>query len=213
VPDISGDEKHGDTPRDDEAMCPYDFASGALLIDDDLGEIFSRLPDGVNLTCFFDCCHSGTITRMAGGGGAAPRTDGKVARVVPATPALIARYIEARAGMPRRVKRSRRDVDTDDLREVAFAACLSSEVALESAGHGEFTRHAMQVFEQGVTGLSNGEFAERVTSAFGPAPQQHAKLYGSDAGRLLGLLQPLGGGAPAAYGPGGKVAAADVLAG
>jgi hypothetical protein len=213
VPDISGDEKHGDTPRDDEAMCPYDFASGALLIDDDLGEIFSRLPDGVNLTCFFDCCHSGTITRMAGGGGAAPRSDGKVARVVPATPALIARYIEARAGMPRRVKRSRRDVDTDDLREVAFAACLSSEVALESAGHGEFTRHAMQVFEQGVTGLSNGEFAERVTSAFGPAPQQHAKLYGSDAGRLLGLLQPLGGGAPAAYGPGGKVAAADVLAG
>ncbi|MBC7520611.1 MAG: caspase family protein, partial [Sandarakinorhabdus sp.] len=68
VPDLDGDEAGADTPGDDEALCPYDFASGELLIDDDMRAIFRRLPDGVNLTCFFDCCHSGTITRMALGG-------------------------------------------------------------------------------------------------------------------------------------------------
>ncbi|MGZ5884248.1 MAG: caspase family protein, partial [Burkholderiaceae bacterium] len=67
VPDLDGDELGGDTPGEDEAICPYDFASGNLVIDDDMRIIFGNLPDGVNLTCFFDCCHSGTITRFAGG--------------------------------------------------------------------------------------------------------------------------------------------------
>jgi hypothetical protein len=38
------------------------------VIDDDVAEIFQRLPAGVNLSCFIDCCHSGTISRFAVGG-------------------------------------------------------------------------------------------------------------------------------------------------
>jgi hypothetical protein len=211
VPDLDRDEKGGDTPDRDEAICPYDFAAGELLIDDDVREIFGTLPDGVNLTCFFDCCHSGTITRMAVGGRPAARTDGKKARFVKADPALISRYREVRAAMPRAILR--RDGGIETMREVVFSACLSSEVALESAGHGEFTNCAMQVFGQGVTGVSNDEFANRVTTAFGPAPQQHAKLYGSDTGRLLGLLEPLAGRVSASYGQGGRLPTEDVLAG
>ncbi|MFL6636290.1 MAG: caspase domain-containing protein, partial [Massilia sp.] len=211
VPDLDRDEKGGDTPDRDEAICPYDFAAGELLIDDDVRDIFGTLPDGVNLTCFFDCCHSGTITRMAVGGRPAARTDGKKARFVKADPALIARYREVRAAMPRAILR--RDGGIETMREVVFSACLSSEVALESAGHGEFTNCAMQVFGQGVTGVSNDEFANRVTTAFGPAPQQHAKLYGSDTGRLLGLLEPLAGRVSASYGQGGRLPTEDVLAG
>ena len=60
LPDLNGDEED----NSDEAICPYDFADGAFLIDDDIRELFSKIPDGVNVTCFFDCCHSGTATRL-----------------------------------------------------------------------------------------------------------------------------------------------------
>ncbi|MGH7553094.1 MAG: caspase family protein, partial [Longimicrobiales bacterium] len=52
--DLDGDEPGGR----DSALCPVDFPSGGCLIDDDVRRIFGHLPAGVNLTCFFDCCHS-----------------------------------------------------------------------------------------------------------------------------------------------------------
>ena len=66
IEDLDGDEKpefEGDTALVDEAICPVDFTSGNLLIDDDLGEIWDLLPDGVSLTMFFDSCHSGGSQR------------------------------------------------------------------------------------------------------------------------------------------------------
>ena len=190
VPDLDGDEAGGDTPGDDEALCPYDFASGELLIDDDLRAIFQRVPDGVNLTCFFDCCHSGTITRMALGGRSGVYAPGKRARFVRADRQLIENYAARRRAAPSHAVPAG---GIETMREVVFSACLSNEVALESNGHGDFTLYAMQVLERGITGLSNGDFADRVTQAFGQSPRQHAKLYSSDAGRALALLEPLGG--------------------
>jgi hypothetical protein len=198
VPDLDGDEIDGDTPDQDEALCPVDFDSGALLIDDDLRTIFARLPDGVNLTCFFDCCHSGTITRMALGGRRAMPPSGKRARFVPASRQLVEAYAATRqAGAARMASRALPPGGLESMREIVFSACLSSEVALESQGHGDFTRCALQVLAQDRTELSNAAFAEAVTAAFGPAPQQHAKLYGSDAGRALALLRPLASIQPA----------------
>jgi hypothetical protein len=188
VPDLDGDELGGDTPGEDEALCPYDFASGELLIDDDMRAVFRDLPDGVNLTCFFDCCHSGTITRFAIGGRPGVYAPGKRARFIAADSTLIANFVARRRAMG---SRSIPGGSLETMREVVFSACLSSEVALENQGHGDFTRCAMQVLAQGVSGMSNGDFADRVTQAFGQAPQQHAKLYSSDEGRALGLLQPL----------------------
>lgn len=187
VPDLDGDERAGDTPGEDEALCPYDFATGELLIDDDMGAIFRLLPAGVNLTCFFDCCHSGTINRFAvgGPGGAAA---GKRARFVPADRALIENYARRRAAGG---GRSAPGGGTESLRDVVFSACLSSEVAWESNGNGDFTRYAMQVLASGIDGMNNGEFAERIVQAFGASTRQHVKLYSSDADRALGLLQPL----------------------
>lgn len=52
----------GDEPMYDEALCPYDCAQN-LIIDDELRELFSGLPDGVRLTVISDSCHSGTVTR------------------------------------------------------------------------------------------------------------------------------------------------------
>ena len=62
IDDLDGDEleeakRTGETK--DEALCPVDFRDGELLIDDDLGQLWDLLPEGVNLTVFFDSCHSG----------------------------------------------------------------------------------------------------------------------------------------------------------
>eukprot|EP00397_Hematodinium_sp_SG-2012_P051181 GEMP01059845.1.p1 GENE.GEMP01059845.1~~GEMP01059845.1.p1 ORF type:complete len:324 (+),score=54.81 GEMP01059845.1:253-1224(+) len=58
VPDRSGQEADGL----DEALCPADFHDTKIvLLDDELEMICSGLPQGCLLTCFFDCCHSGTI--------------------------------------------------------------------------------------------------------------------------------------------------------
>jgi len=60
VPDSSGDEPDGN----DEALVPFDFDSSGFLIDDDIGAVFDEAPSGVALNIFFDCCHSGTATRL-----------------------------------------------------------------------------------------------------------------------------------------------------
>ena len=49
----------------DEAFVPIDVESGALLLDDDLAEVYAKLPAGAVLTLFMDCCHSGTNSRFA----------------------------------------------------------------------------------------------------------------------------------------------------
>lgn len=44
----------------DEIICPVDFDwRDNVITDDDMKEIFDRVPPGVNLTVFLDCCHSG----------------------------------------------------------------------------------------------------------------------------------------------------------
>lgn len=43
----------------DEALVPSDMN---LVLDDDLKEMLSRLPEGANCTFVSDCCHSGTMT-------------------------------------------------------------------------------------------------------------------------------------------------------
>lgn len=188
VPDLDGDERGGDTPGEDEALCPHDYASGELLIDDDIRAIFQRLPECVNLTCFFDCCHSGTITRFAFGRPGAAQPAGTRARFIPADRRLIENFANRRHAT---LSRGASAGGLAAMRDVVFSACLSSELALESHGHGDFTRHALQVLGQGTAGVSNAAFAERITQAFGPSPRQHAKLYGSDDMRAAALLQPI----------------------
>lgn len=192
LPDESRDELGGDTPAEDEAICPYDFASGAFLIDDDVGEIFNRLPDGVNLTCFMDCCHSGTISRFAVGitpGAAGGRPDERP-RFMVASDAMKQAHRHFRASMG-----GRRAVSSGGptmMREVVFSACLSSEVAWESGGHGEFTVRALHALQSGLDGLTNQQFEQRVTKEFGSAPRQHARLYCAPSAYAARLLQPLG---------------------
>ena len=47
----------------DEVIVPYDHDWDAPIRDDDLRQIFSTVPEGVNFTFIADCCHSGSIQK------------------------------------------------------------------------------------------------------------------------------------------------------
>ncbi len=74
--DTSGDEPDGM----DEAFVPYDIAEKSgnwdpahLIIDDELHDLFTQLPDAVLLEVYLDTCHSGSGLRGAEFGLHAPR--------------------------------------------------------------------------------------------------------------------------------------------
>lgn len=201
LPDLDGDEVDGDTPDKDEALCPIDYGFGAFVIDDDLAEIFRNIPAGVNVTCFFDCCHSGTNTRLAVGGSL---------RAQGATPDQRPRFLVATEEMKKahsrfreRLSRSRaiNSRGPDSMRQVVFSACRSSEVAWESGGHGDFTVQATALLRAGIDGVSHEEFKRRVITAFGSTPRQHPELDCASEANARGLLQPLAGLVEAATPP------------
>jgi hypothetical protein len=64
VPDRNGDEQDGR----DEAICPDDFRSAGVIIDDELNETFANLATDSRLVVILDSCHSGSGVRNAQGG-------------------------------------------------------------------------------------------------------------------------------------------------
>jgi hypothetical protein len=189
LPDLDGDEAGEDTPDHDEALCPFDFAEGKFVIDDDVAEVFRQLPDEVNLTCFIDCCHSGTISRFAVGGPTPVGGGTRRARYMVATPAMEQAHREFRQRVGGRRALAPRGPET--MREVVFSACLSQEVAWETGGHGDFTVKATDVLRAGVDGMTNEQFQDLVSRAFGAQARQHPLLDCAKAARGRGLLKPL----------------------
>lgn len=192
--DLDGDEEDAI----DEAFVPYDFANGGYLLDDDLWGVFAAVPDGVALTCFFDCCHSGTITRVMGLP-PPPLPPGARARYMKPTDEMNAAHRAFRSRQARAVT-PRASRDRQAMRTVVFAACQDDQVAYELGGHGEFTKRALPILQQGGV-LTNAQFADAVVQAFGAAPRQMPRLDCPDAARTLVLLGPLTGGRPAVVAP------------
>lgn len=177
----------------EEAMVPVDFSADhpKLLMDFELGTIFNALPAGVNLTCFIDCCHSGTILRVFAGrapsGGAGAAEKARFITLSEEEIAAVGRHRNASGAVARGLVTG----GQERMREVAFAACRADEVAWEVNGQGEFTRVATGVLAGDVAAMTNEQFQTAVTHAFGAAPRQHPNLDCAQAGRKRGLLQPL----------------------
>jgi hypothetical protein len=56
--DLNGDEESGF----DSTMCPSDYDSAGMIIDDDIFALVAApIPKGAELFALMDCCHSGTI--------------------------------------------------------------------------------------------------------------------------------------------------------
>lgn len=186
LPDLDGDE----VDSKDEALCAFDYPSGAFVIDDDLAAVFSNIGDGVNFTCFIDCCHSGTGTRLAAGGPAAGPADSTAKRrYLPATPAMEQAHGEFR----RRLGMSRTGGHRTQaqMKEITFSACQPYEVAWESQGQGDFTRHANRILSSGLQGFTHTSFQQQLDAAFGPQGRQRPLLDCAPDAKQRLLLQPL----------------------
>jgi hypothetical protein len=185
--DLDGEETDGL----DEALCPVDMMSGGFIIDDDLRQVLDGLPAQVLLTCFMDCCHSGTITRVVAGLSEANATGVALskARFIPATAQMQTAHENFRRTRGIRSRVPLRGPDS--LKEVVFSACLPSEVAYESGGRGDFTSRAVTIL--GDNGLTNDQFLAKVTSLFGSPARQHPNVdcppgWGSHL--FLNITQP-----------------------
>jgi hypothetical protein len=186
VPDETGRTVDGV----EEAMVPVDFDTNTpkLLMDFDVATIFNALPDGVNLTCFIDCCHSGTITRMLVG--LAPEHFTGVderPRFISLTPDQIVAVRNYRAAFGA-TSRGLTIGGPARMRDIVFSACQAQEVAWESNGQGDFTRHATAILTNGFSGITNQQFRDSVVAAFGPSPRQTPLLDCAPPAKSRALL-------------------------
>lgn len=192
LPDFDGDEVGRDTDQTDEALCPIDCNTGAFLIDDDLAELFSKIPAGVNLTCFMDCCHSGDSNRLFLGSGSRNHTGGgnERPRFIRPTSQHITEHRAFRERMGGRRFQGTRSQSI--MREIAFFACRSHELAWESNGQGDFTSRATSILSSsGLSSLTNQQFIDEVVRTFGPSPRQNPDMASSPGASVQGLLQPI----------------------
>lgn len=191
--DLDGDEEDSR----DEALVPVDYDDGAFVIDDDLWAVMSRVPEGVNLTVFLDCCHSGTGTRVASFRPGGPPPDPTARRrYMVATRAME----KAHATFRKRLGAARAARPETGMRWVNFSACQPHEVAWESGGQGDFTRHATAVLGHDAAGLTHEAFQHQVVTAFGAEPRQRPYLDCAQEARSRLLFAPVtrGVAAPAA---------------
>ena len=186
----------------DEAIVPVDYESGAYIIDDDFAELFRTIPEGVNLTCFFDCCHSGTNTRLAIGAALGPATGDSRRRYLPPSQEMMEAHRRFRSGASRRVI-SRGGLDRSRMRQVVFAACQPNESAWETNGSGDFTRLTLPLLASRRS-VTHSELARAIVNAFGPTRRQtpeldcapaaqNATLFGTGIG-LHGMASRAGDG-------------------
>ncbi|GHG43369.1 hypothetical protein GCM10012320_07520 [Sinomonas cellulolyticus] len=233
APDLDGDEAAPGQGKnqEDEALCPVDFRSGELIIDDDLGAIWDQLPEGVALTLFFDSCHSGDGQRevLSPAELAEATMERRLPRRVVLSDeerkAFMTRrgYTGSGAALGRGAAPSGPDagpaaqpqasnaVDRyKAAREVLFSACQPDELAYETAGHGDFTAKAAPLLAAAIGTMTNQAFLDKVAADFGG--RQHPKANGQAARLGLTFLGPEShdgaGSGGAGKGAAGKGAAA-----
>jgi hypothetical protein len=160
VPDDDGDE----ADRFDEAFVPIDVDSGALLLDDDLAEVYARLPRGAVLTLFMDCCHSGTNSRFAPRA-AATATGRERRRYLPLSPWLEQAHRLFRSRMAPTGRAANAATESLD-GIVHVAACQDNQYAYELDGAGNFTRIAAAALVEAVNrGDTNEAYVSRIAGA------------------------------------------------
>ncbi len=131
----------------DELICPYDMDwDGTYITDDELNKIFSRVPEGVLLEVFLDCCHSGTGLKEMG-----LEVPPELAvenptlnRYLPPPADIFLRFsgeeddIEERGFMKGSIERSGKH-------HILWAGCMAKQVAADAyingRYHGAFTYH------------------------------------------------------------------------
>jgi hypothetical protein len=167
-----------------------------FLIDDDLRDVLVAVPDGVAMTCFIDCCHSGTITRAFGRGAptAGPGMKARFMSMKDKDPKIVERYLSERQAQ-RSSGAARSFSDRSGLKWVNFSACDATERAFEQNGNGDFTRIATGLVRSGgIAGVTNVDFQRRLIESFGADRRHTPQLDCPSDAEGIGLFQFVSGG-------------------
>lgn len=182
VEDLNGDE----SDRYDEALVPVDYHTGALLLDDDLADVYRSVPDGVVLTLFMDCCHSGTNSRFAPiDRGQARGSEKRRFLELPPDVKEAHRRFRARAGSP-----APTSAEESLPGVIHYAACLDNQFAYESNGQGHFTQAVTARLIEAVSQrVTNESFATEIATKVGglgrPQTPRLMRLPAELAGRPI----------------------------
>jgi len=159
----------------DELICPYDMDwDGTYITDDDLRDIFKKLPQGVLLEVFLDSCHSGTGLRAIDGLGR-PAELGplnqaeqyRVARYLPPPPDIVARWEgEEETLQP---ARSFRNVGRTTVHHILWAGCKDSQTSADAfiggSYNGAFTYYFCKSMRDTNGALARSELLRRLRQA------------------------------------------------
>jgi len=178
--DTSGDES-----AYDEALCPYDCDQN-LILDDELRELFSGLPDGVCLTVISDSCHSGTVTRAAVSENLPGLRTPDDRRVRFMHPSLLKRASLQNpwAAQPR----GKAKHPQAKMKEVLLSGCTASEYSydalIEGKYHGAMTHFALKAIREANYEVTYAQLRARVINSLEEAQYpQHPQLEGSPANK------------------------------
>jgi len=166
VPDTSGDE----LDLVDEALVAYDLAQAGdqwdlntVLVDDELGALFARVPAGVLVEVYLDTCHSGTGLK------AMDLLPGRMPRFLPPpTPIGLDQILDRSVGLETRTVIQRKQQSRFFRRKrsagatgaakaagstpVLFAACqanqTSSDASFKGRSNGAFTYYLLQTLKK-----------------------------------------------------------------
>ncbi|MCB2410766.1 caspase family protein [Hymenobacter lucidus] len=193
VPDQDGDERTEDELDDqDEALCAYDYADGGLILDDDLRAVFRQIPDGVNLTCFMDCCHSESNTRKVDFTKPVPNARKRYMRLPDQARQNFLRQHPKATRAATRSSSLSQDGGRESLRVINFTACGAKEYAYEVNNRGLYTRTVLPLLQERVVGRTHQQFMEQITARFSNIGyEQHPTIDCTDEARQLLLLQAL----------------------
>ena len=165
VPDLIGEEPDWA----DEALCAHDIRAAGnqwdpstILVDDELHDLFTRLPRDVLLEAYFDTCHSGTGLK------AADLLPGRIPKFLPPPTSVGLRDMDNRRRKSYREMTVKTLAHEPDRHHTLFAACLDSQTASDAlfAGrpNGAFTYFLVKQIRATRNQVSRKELLARVST-------------------------------------------------
>jgi hypothetical protein len=158
----------------DEAICPYDCERN-LIMDDELREMFSELPQGVSLTMISDLCHSGTMNIPV------LRTAPDNRRVRFLNPVVLKRDV-LKSPWKAKPKASKISEDSE-IEDLLLSGCKNNEYAydafIDGAYHGAMTYYALKVIKDANYKITFNELQRKLNTLLDKEGfHQHPQLEG-----------------------------------
>ena len=178
APDQNGDEPDGR----DEALCPWDIGTtGAVLLDDEIHDLFAHRNAGVRVVLISDSCHSGSVTR-----GDESDLDAGLPRARFLPPS-----VWMKAGLPTNLARPAKLISgmTRSGGDLLLAGCTDTQYSWDTSfnkrPNGAFTFYALKALASLPAGASYEDWYKKITPAYLPSTQlpQNPQIFGTRTAR------------------------------